>query len=517
MPHSGNLSWPLAHAARRHAGRTAVIDGDRRLTYAELAARVARLGSGLAGLGVAEGDSVGMLALNSLEHLEGWLAIPTHGRVINDLNIRLAPAELRYMLDESHTTVLITDAAHVDVARELRETSTSLQTLVYAGPGECPADCRAYETLLGGPPAEPPEIASDWLAAISYTGETTGPPKGVMLSHGNLIANAKHILIGLSPTKEDRWLHASPMFHVADSSQTFAMSWIGATHVMLGRFDPASAVDAIQAHGVTMTIVVPTMLRALLDEIAEHPSDLRSLRTVMYGASPIAPDVQERAVRELPGELVQGYGATETAPALCLLGGEDHRRGVAGEEPFRSRLTSAGCPIPGVQVEIRDPAGREVALGEVGEITARGPNIMLGYFNKPDATAQALVDGWYRTGDAGWMDVDGYVTIVDRLKDMIITGGENVYSAEVERALVGHREVVEAAVFGVPDERWGERVTAVVVTRATIDPDELVAHCRHLIAGYKIPRTIAIQADPLPKSGAGKTLKREVKRRYQQD
>ena len=249
------------------------------------------------------------------------------------------------------------------------------------------------------------------------------------------------------------------MSHVADTAQTFAMTWVGATHVMLARFEAAAAAQVIEAHGVTMTLLVPTMIQSLLSHLTQRATDLSTLRTLVYGASPISEAVQARAARELPGDLVQGYGMTETSPALCFLTAEDHRRGAAGEEPFRSRLASVGRAVPGVQLAVRGLDGREVAVGEVGEVTARGPNVTRGYWKLPELTAEVLIDGWYHTGDLGRLDGDGYLTLVDRAKDMIISGGENVYSIEVERALGLHAAVIEAVVFGVPDEVWGNACT----------------------------------------------------------
>jgi long-chain acyl-CoA synthetase len=326
-----------------------------------------------------------------------------------------------------------------------------------------------------------------------------------MLSHGNVLANARHNTMELGYSGHDRYLHAAPMFHVADTSQTFPITWAGGTHVMLPRFDAQRVAAAIEEHGVTILVAVPTMLPLLLSELDAQPRDVGSLRFLLYAAAPITPELQQRAMEKLGCDLWQGYGMTEAAPSVTFLSAEDHREGRA--------LRSVGRPVRGVQVEIRDPLGAPVGATEIGEICARGPNVMLGYWNRPEATENALVDGWYYTGDAGYIDADGYVFVVDRLKDMIISGGENVYSAEVEQALAAHAGVEEAAVFGVPNEVWGEAVYAVVVPRAgaVLDEQELVTHCRELIAGYKLPRSIEIRTEPLPKSGAGKVLKHQLR------
>jgi long-chain acyl-CoA synthetase len=258
------------------------------------------------------------------------------------------------------------------------------------------------------------------------------------------------------------------------------------------------------------------MLDMLLRALDEHPADLSSLRNVQYAASPISAELQRRALERFQCELAQFYGMTETAPTVTHCTPEDHRRGAAGEEPYKTRLRSMGAPVPGVQVQIRDEQGAELPCGEIGEVWVRGPNVMLGYWRRPEATEAALVDGWYRSGDAAYADGDGYLYMVDRLKDMIITGGENVYSVEVESALLEHPSVLEAAVFGGPDPRWGEAVQAAAVCAEgrQVTVAELIAHCRERLAGFKVPREIELRSAPLPKSGPGKVLKRELREPY---
>jgi long-chain acyl-CoA synthetase len=261
------------------------------------------------------------------------------------------------------------------------------------------------------------------------------------------------------------------------------------------------------------------MLAMLLDELDKEEDgggELGTLRHIQYAASPIAPALQRRVLERFDCDVVQFYGMTEAAPTVTQLPAEDHRRGFAGEEPYASRLSGIGVPVVGVEVDVRDGAGAPLAPGEIGELYLRGPNVMLGYWKRPQETEAALVEGWYRSGDAARADVDGYLYVVDRLKDMIITGGENVYSVEVESALIEHPAVAEAAVFGIPDARWGESVHAIVTLRAghTTHEDELIEHCRTLIAGYKVPRSIELRDDPLPKSGAGKLLKSVLREAY---
>jgi len=509
-----DLRWPLERAARVHGESVAVTCAGRSVTYAELAERVARLGAALAGFGVEPGERVAFLGVNSLAHLECWLGVPAAGRVLVDLNTRLAVDELAFMVDDCAPRVLIHDAANAETAARLLDRCGSLHELV--------PDGDPYEQLIAdaGPAALAPALGADTLATISYTGGTTGSPKGVMLSHGNLAANALHNLIITGHRADDAFLHVNPMFHVAGISNVFAATWVGARQVVLPRFDPATVTDTIERERVTLATFVPTMLAMWLTYLGEHPgADVSSLRNLHYAASPISPVLQRRVCETLAGcEIAQMYGMTEAAPTVTQLSPDTHRRGLAGEEPDASRLSSMGAPVPGVRAEVRRPDGSSLAPGEIGEVWVNGPNVMLGYWNRPEATAAALTaDGWYRTGDAAYADAGGYLFMVDRLKDMIITGGENVYSIEVENALISLDGVAEAAVFGVPDPQWGERVHAVVVLAdsddeaAQIDEVALRDHCRARIAGFKVPRSFELRTEPLPKSGAGKVLKNPLR------
>ncbi|HVP03421.1 MAG TPA: AMP-binding protein [Solirubrobacteraceae bacterium] len=495
---TGDLGIVLASAAARHAGAVAVVDGPRRVSYGELAARVARLGGLLDELGVAEGGRVGVLAHNSLAHLEWTLGAPAQGRVVVSLNIRLAEDELAALAADAGLEALLADATHAGTAARLAARCPGLRALLI--------DDGSYEARLAGArPAEP--RARGGLAAISYTGGTTGRPKGVMLSHENLLANARHNAESVGHAADQRWLHVCPMFHVAGTANVLAATVAGARQVVLPRFDAGRVLATIEHEQITHVVLVPTMLQMLLEHPAFAEAGLASLRHVQYAASPIDPELQRRVLDALACEVEQFYGMTEAAPTVSRLSAEEHRRGRAGEVPFDRRLWSVGRPVCGVEVEIRAPGGGRAAVGEVGELCVRGPNVMLGYWQRPQETAAALVDGWYRTGDAGYADEGGYLFLVDRLKDMIVTGGENVYSAEVERALCDHPRVREAAVFAVPDARWGEAVHAVVVTDGALDEHELLEHCRARIAGYKVPRGLELRREPLPRSGAGKVLK----------
>ena len=507
----GDLSWPVARAADLFASRPAVSDARQTVSYGELAARVGALAPALDELGAAPDARIGFLGVNSVAHIECCMGVPAAGRVLVDMNFRLAESELAFIAADCEVDVLIIDPDQLAVGRALRDRCPSLRELIYDGPEPCPPDCLSYERLTDRDPAELIPHPGDTLAAISYTGGTTGAPKGVMLSHANLLANARHNLMATGHRSSDRWLHVCPMFHVAGTANVLACTWVGAAQIVLPRFDPRAVIDTIRGEAITHSVFVPTMLRMLLDELDRDGDGdrLPSLRHIQYAASPIAPALQRRVLAALDCDVAQFYGMTEAAPTVTHLSPEDHRRGATGEEPWTARLKSIGTPVVGVQAEVRGPDGRRLATGEIGELWVRGPNLMLGYWKRREATRAALVDGWYRTGDAARRDQDGYLYLVDRLKDMIITGAENVYCVEVEAALMEHAGVAEAAVIGIPDARWGEAVHAIVALsgQAQVSESELIEHCRGLIAGYKVPRSVELRREPLPKSGAGKLLK----------
>ena len=350
------------------------------------------------------------------------------------------------------------------------------------------------------------------LFGLFYTSGTTGRAKGVMLTHANLFANMLHVGDWCPLCGSDIFLHVAPMFHLADFPMTLLAASIGATQVTVPRFELQLLCETIATLRVTVTVMIPTMIN-LLTQCAEiGRSDLSSLRYLLYGGSAIAPEVIKRTREKLPGcKLGQGYGLTETSPLLTALHDVDH----AGQ-----RVLSCGRPVLGVELAILDAEGRAAQTGTPGEIVARGANVMQGYWRQPEATRDAFVGaevgGWFRTGDIAYQDEDGFVYHVDRSKDMIVTGGENVYSSEVEAAVYSHPCVKEAAVIGIPDPKWGELVLACVALRdgAILTADDLIAHCRIRLAGYKVPRRIEFIAGELPKSGTNKILKRKLREPY---
>ena len=485
---------PLEAARQAGAHKPAVRCGEDVFTNAELVERCQRLGAALRGLGLEPGDRVAILAPNCHRYLEVYCGVPAAGFAVVPLNTRHAEPEVRYALEDSGARVLITD-------RDPTPYQGMVEHVV-----QIPD---AYDALVAsGSPEEFPEVDEEALAGLFYTGGTTGASKGVMLTHRNLIANTFHWMAIAPIAKDECYLLMAPAFHAAGSNSVLATLWTGGRHVMLGTFDPATALDLIQEERVSMTLGVPTMLAALAEEQRVRPRDTSSMRLVAHGGSPIATEVVRQTHEAFPNaELVHVYGATETAPLATGLRREEDLLGS-------DRARSCGQPLAGVAVRIVDTDGRECARGEVGEVVIRGPNVMRGYWNKPEQTAAVLKGGWYWTGDLGYMDEEAFVFLVDRSKDMIVSGGENVYCTEVEEVLYQHPSVLEAAVFGVPDEQWGEAVHAVVVPRpeaGPVDVDELRAFCKERIGGYKVPKGIDLRDEPLPKSGPGKVLKRELR------
>jgi long-chain acyl-CoA synthetase len=491
------LADPLDHARRVHGNRVAVIDGDTRVDYSELYDRCARLATGLEALGLTRGDRVAVLSANSHRYFEAFCGISAYGFVIVPLNTRLAEVELRAILEDSGARVLITD-------RDPGSLRTCVERVV-----SIPDD---YENLLAVRARRPGcPVEESAVAALFYTGGTTGRPKGVMLTHRNLVANAFHKTVACSLRENDVFLAAPPMFHVAGVAPLIGLVWLGATTVTVPSFDPHRCLDVMARHGVTVFMPVPTMLATLVAAQRATPRDVSALRLLGHAGSPIANAAIEAAHATFPAtELAQFYGATETSSIATCLRREETMLGT----PL---LGSCGHTVPGVAVKVVRDNGIETERGEAGEILVRGPNVAAGYWRNAEATAAALVDGWYRTGDIGVMREGDYLFVVDRVKDMIVSGAEKVFSIEVEDVLLRHPSVVEAAVFAIPDEKWGEAVHAVVVVSA--EPSggrerlaaDLKDHCRSAIAGYKVPKRIEIQLDPLLKSGPGKILKRALR------
>jgi len=511
-----HIAEGLKHARKVAGSREAVVCGDTRYTWEVFEQRTDALARGLASLGVQRGDRVAALMLNCHRYLELYYATARMGAVIVPLNIRLARPEIVFILNDSEAKALIVDktfASHI-VGRDV---TPFLEYVIYSG-DETPADMFNYEDVVskGTHVLESVDqvMDDDDLAGLFYTGGTTGRAKGVMLSHKNVMSNAYHTIMATGYNQQDTWLHAAPMFHLADVGSTFALTMMGARHVFISMFSPVQVLEAIQHEKVTCTILVPMMVNALLNHPDADKYDLSSLRRLVYGASPMPLEVLKKGLQKWGQIFSQGYGMTETAPLLTGLDIWEHV--VDGTPEQVRRLNSVGKEVPGVELRVVNAADEDIQPGEIGEIIARGPNIMLGYWRMPEATAAAIVDGWMHTGDLATVDEENYIYIVDRAKDMIISGGENIYSVEVENALYTHPAVLEVAVIGIPNGMWGEAVHAVVVCKPgmSVTDEELIAHARTQIAGYKVPRSIEFQSEALPKSGAGKILKRDLREKY---
>jgi long-chain acyl-CoA synthetase len=508
-----NITHGLRRALQVNPNELATVCGERRRQWGEVGARVARLASSIRALGAAGGDRVAVLSLNSDRYLELYLAIGWAGAVIVPLNIRWSHLENEGAMRDCRAQILFVDRAFAPIGIALAAIIPGLK-LVYADDGDAPAGMANYETLIAQNQPVPDAMRkSEDLAGIFYTGGTTGRSKGVMLSHGNLMANALNALgEGLWPSSSV-YLHAAPMFHLANGAAMYAVLLSGGSNVVIHGFTPDGVATAMQTEHVTDVLLVPTMIQMLVDHPTLGNYDLSSLKRIVYGASAISDAALTRAMKALPHvEFTQAYGMTELSPIASLLHWKEH----IGDGRAKGRHRGAGRATLSCEIKIVDAGDTVVPLGTIGEIAVRGDVVMMGYWERPEETARAVIDGWMHTGDSGYMDADGFLYVVDRVKDMIISGGENVYSAEVESALAQHPAVSQCAVIGIPSERWGEQVHAVVVLKngTNVTPEELMAFCKTLIAGYKCPRSADISSTPLPLSGAGKVLKRELRRPF---
>lgn len=491
-------------------GIISIFDGRKR-TFAEFGDRIARYAGALRKLGLQAGDRVSMLALNSDAYLEYYLGTYWAGGVVNPINTRLALPEIAFMLNDCGSKFLIIDRHFVEMAGKLREQCAQLQTIICVG-DEVPqaGDIQSYEALIADTdPVEDALRSGDDLAGIYYTSGTTGRAKGAMLTHANIFTNALGMVaegtVGLGCVG----LHSAPMFHLADGAFMNSMLAAGGCHVIVAQFEPVAVLEALQRERVSDILLVPTMIQMLVDHPKRPEYDLTSVKSIIYGASPIAEALLDRAMAAFPeADFTQAYGQTELSPVATLLPPAMHR--AAGRKLGLHK--SNGRAAIGSEVRIVDGNDNELPRGEIGEVVVRGPGVMKGYWNLPEETAQALRGGWMHTGDAGYMDEHGYVFLQDRVKDMIISGGENVYSIEVENAVASHPAVAQCAVIGVPSEQWGESVHAFVVCKPgqNVSADELIAHCKKQIAGYKCPRSVEF-IEAMPLSGAGKILKRKLR------
>ncbi|HET9739446.1 MAG TPA: long-chain-fatty-acid--CoA ligase [Solirubrobacteraceae bacterium] len=500
----------VADVIRRHAERrpdaVALRDGERELVYGDLDQRSNRLAHALRASGVGAGTRVAYLDRSSPEVIELLFAASKIGAVLVPLNWRLAPPELAAVVADARAPVLIAGPAYREVAEDVLERLSPAPDLVVVG--------EAYEGWLAAHEPRDPGgrgQAGDVIVQM-YTSGTTGVPKGVLTTHRNLAVTAQTSL---------RWafdersvsLTPLPMFHIGGIGWTYCGLWHGATTILVRDFEPTGVLDILERRRVTNAVLVPTMLQMLTAVPGAAKRDYSALRSIAYGAAPITTPVLKATLQTFGCALLGLYGLTESTGGVVALEPEDHDPGG----PREHLLRSAGRPYPWVELRIADPAtGGPVGADVVGEVWLRGPNVTPGYFNRPAETGAALTpDGWLRTGDGGYVDEDGYLFLTDRIKDMIVTGGENVYPVEVEEALAQHADVADVAVIGVPHPHWGEAVKALVVPRpgARTGPDDLIAFARERLAGYKLPRSVDFVTE-LPRTPSGKVLKRELRERW---
>ena len=485
--------YPLAHILQRaialYPERAAVIDGASRFSYRHL------------------GDRVSILDLNSHRYLEGYYACAHGGLAFMPVNSRLAVPELRYVLKDSDARALLFSEPFLPMYEELKG---SLQYAIGLALSKRPSGVHDYEALLKESKAMEQPVATDLdeIMQIYYTSGTTGEPKGVCLTNRNMYAGGLDGVLAMAVTREDSWQHSGPLFHLATSFAVWSMPIVGGAQIAV-HFDPKRAIESIAAHKVTMT----SLPGAILGMIADHPDvkKLSSLRTIIYGGAPTPMGVLRKAAAAFPPALSHAYGITETAGFTTNLKPADHV--FDDSEAQLRRTASAGQATPLIGVRVVDEDGRNVPAGSVGEVVCGGPKIMAGYWRKPEASAAVLKNGWYHTGDMGSLDDERYLTLVDRKKDMIISGGENVYSVEIENVLSQHPAVLEVAAIGVPDAQWGEAVKAICVLRegAAATAEEIIGFCRGKIAAYKIPKSVDFSKEQLPKTGPGKIAKRRLR------
>ena len=500
-----DICAPLIMNARLHGKQPAIICAGRSLNWLEFQDTVTRCAGALQARGIGKGDRVGILADNCELYMACFFAAPWLGAILVPFNTRLSPAELAELIDLSRPSVILHDGDRAALLGDaLANTSHKAESWALRDSAES-----LSATLAQAPVPSARETNADLPASIFFTGGTTGRSKGALTTHRTHMFNSLAMWAALgADISSARYLHAPPMFHVADALFVHSMTLVAAKHVILPRYDAATVIQSIKEHDITDVYLVPTMIVTFLDELERLQTSLPSLKRIYYGAMPMPEATARRLLAALPDVApVQLYGQSEAGPVLTLLRGQDHD---TSQHP--KRIKSAGQPLPGVELAILDPDGHELPMGEVGEICARSPAVMPGYWDDPEQTARALEGGWLHTGDAGYLDEDGFLFVVDRIKDMIISGGENIYSVEVERAIALHPAVAQCAVVGIPDPAWGERVHAAIVLRqgAQLTGEELQAHCRQHIAGYKLPRSFDWR-QAMPLSGPGKILKRVLK------
>lgn len=506
-------------AVRLFGNKVGVVDGTKRFTYREFGDRASRLAGALLTMGLRRGDRVAFLAYNSHPLLEAYYGVLEADGILLPLNIRLSATELAYILEHSGSRFLFVDPDFAGLRQEVFAQMGSTPTVVWLGTPPTGGSEPEYDALLAA--SEPLSgltrlVDENAVAELFYTSGTTGRPKGVMLTHRNLYLHALSGLVTIPTNDSDVQLHTIPLFHVNGWGTPQSVTAAGGTHVMLRKFDPAETFRLIEAERVTRFFAVPTMLTMLLNHPDASRCDLTSLRAITLGGAPAPPEMIRRAEEVLGCAVFSGYGLSETSPVVTHAAPKAYLSSEGLQERI-ARQASAGLPVVGVDLRIVDEHDQDLAWNgkDVGEIVVRSNNVMAGYWDDPDASKSVIRDGWFYTGDMATVDTEGYVHIVDRKKDIIISGGENIASVEIEKVLYEYPAVLESAVLGIPDETWGEVPVALVTLRpgSAATAEEIIEFCRSRLASFKVPKSVEFRAE-LPKGGTGKILKRELREPY---
>ena len=508
----------LRKARDLYPAKVGVVDGNRSFTYARIGERVNSLARFFQTRDIKPRDRISILEVNSLAFLETYYAAAGIGAILNPLNYRLAPQEIAYILRDSGSRWLVAGSRFASLVKGILDEDTPLEGILQIGDSPSFSEgitCYEYENVIHSHAGifEPVTIREDDVAHLYYTSGTTGRPKGVMLTHKNVCFHALGTIAELKLTDSDIWGHIAPMFHLADAWAAFAITWVGGCHVMVAQFEAEAVMATIERERITLSNMIPTMLNLMIKHSKVGEFDFSSLRVILSGGAPIAPEVVRRIMEAFGCDYIQTYGMTETSPYLTFSIIKQHLQNLPPEDQFKYK-SKTGRPFMGIDLKVVDENGNPVAADEaqVGEIWVQGDTVSPGYWNLEKETAQAFSNGWLRTGDLAVVDTEGYVNIVDRKKDMIVTGGENVYSTEVENVLYMHPKVLEAAVFSVPDEKWGEAVSAAVVLKENESTTEMeiIRFCKQHQASYKAPKSIVF-LDVLPKTGSGKIYKKALR------
>jgi fatty-acyl-CoA synthase len=512
----------LRYAREQYPEKTAVVCDGQRLTYSEFNDRAARLAGAVRVLGAEPGDRVAFLSSNCHRLLEGYYGVPSAGAVLLPLNIRLSAGELAYILNDAGAKILFVESQFLPLVDSFRRQLSSVRAFVL-NDGEPQADwleSENYEALIARSEPFYPDVMSideNALAELFYTSGTSANPKGVMLTHRNVYLHALYVCIAHSTTSESVQLHTIPLFHANGWGVAHSLTFAGGTHVMIHRFDPAAVFRLVQEERVQACSLVPAMAIALVNCPERTKYDLSSLRQVMIGGAASSPTLVAEVEAKLGCTCWAGYGLTETAPVLTISPVKGGLETGGNERSVRQAM--AGFAIPGVEIRVVDADDNDVPHDgvSIGEVVARSDGVMAGYWNQPEATTEVMRNGWFHTGDMATIDEHGYVLVVDRKKDIIVSGGENVSSLEVERILAAHPAIYEAAVVPVPDGVWGEVPKALVVLRpgSHATESEIVEFCRSRLTHYKCPRSVDF-LESLPRTGTGKVLKRELRKKYWQ-